>query len=237
MRTPSAMFFGAGPTHGAWLGVPLRSATIGSPTESAAAMNARSAGAMSRSATRNTGTGPLVPASGPAQWIGLRALEVRQHIPEAPTGIAEVRPAVVVGGGATQPDATVHCGRSPDDPRAREGEGIVGLSPGEGVSPAVGVRPDVCGIEQIGRPGGGIGAVIGPGLQQQNGAIAVLGQPVGEDAPGRARSDKDRVVLGKLVHVITSVLVPRSFDLIDTIIRPGWNRRSARSVDKAWTPF
>ncbi len=259
------MFFGAGPTHGAWLGVPLRSATIGSPTESAAVMNARSAGAMSRSATRNTGTGPLVPASGPAERIGLRSLEIRQHIPEAPTGVAEVRPAVVVSSGATQPDAAIHRRRSPDDPRAREGERILGLASGEREPPAMRVRPDVRGVEELRRPGGGVGAVIRPSLQQQHRPSGVLGQPVGEDAPSRAGADENRVVLGMgtVVHVrcdrpVTSmaapeasatrpsssrllsmalVLVPRRIDLIAAIIRANWNCRSAPSVDKPRAPF
>ena len=110
------------------------------------------------------------------------------------------------------------------------------------------------------RPGGGVGAVIWPSLQQQHRPSGVLGQPVGEDAPSRAGADENRVVLGMgtVVHVrcdrpVTSmaapeasasrpsssrllsmalVLVPRRIDLIAAIIRANWNRRSAPSVDK-----
>jgi hypothetical protein len=136
--------------------------------------------------------------------VALRPLEVRQHIPEAPTGVAALGPAVVVKGGATEPDATVHRGRSTDQTRARERKWIVGFSPRQCEAPAVRVWPDVRGVQEFRRPGGGIGAVIWTGLQQQHTPTTVLGQPVGEDAPSRAGADEDGVVLQKLMLVHTT---------------------------------
>ena len=121
---------------------------------------------------------------GTAQRVRLRPPEVRQQVGKRPAGVAQGRPAVVVGGGAPQPDAGVDRRAAADDPGAGQGEGAVGGSAGVEVAPGVRVREDVARVPQVRRPGGRVGAVVGTRLQEGDRPPGVLRQPA---APGRTR--------------------------------------------------
>ena len=130
---------------------------------------------------------------GAAQRVRLCPPKVRQQVGEPPAGVAQGRPAVVVGGGAPQPDAGVDRRAAADDPGAGQGEGAVGGSPGMEVAPGVRVGPDISRVPHVRRPGGRVGAVVGTRLQEGDRPPGVLGQPARQDAPGRSRAHDDDV--------------------------------------------
>ena len=177
-------------------GVPLRSATIGKPEgiggghECPLGRRDVSIGDP-KHRHRAVGSGERT-ASGSvsARWkYGNISLKLQPGLPS-------LGPAVIVGGGATQPDAAVHRRRAADDPRAGQREWIVGVPSGEGVAPAV---------QSPARRWSGRAAQAARRSDRSRNrdrppaarlTVQVFGQPVGEDAPSRAGADEDRVVLG-----------------------------------------
>ena len=154
-----------------------------------------------------------------AALLVLGAAEVRQHVVEAPAGIAELPPVIVVRRLAAQIEQAVDRARAAQHLAARLDDLAVvelGLRLGlvEPVDPCVGeqlavaerdVDPEV--------------AIVAAGLQQQHAMAARGGQAVGQHAAGGTGADDDvveRVCVGHGCHngysILTSGKVQRQIE-------------------------
>ena len=137
-----------------------------------------------------------------AGWIRFRALEEGQKVVKCPAFIPRGGPPIEVGGGAAQPDAAIDRRRATDDTRAGEGKRRAASFTRIDMAPGIGFRIDRAGIEEIGWPFGKIGAVVGPGFQQQDRPSGVFTQSIGKDAAQAAPAPMIIAsnVLSRLIH-------------------------------------
>ena len=123
--------------------------------------------------------------------VALQPAEVVEDVDEAPAGVAQGRPGVVVMGRASQCKACVG-GRAPaHDPASRQLHPPAKRRVGR-IAPVV-IDCRLGRVEDVARQRAHIG-VIGPSLDEQHRSIIVLAQPVGEDAARRATTDNNDVV-------------------------------------------
>ncbi len=132
--------------------------------------------------------------AGPEEVI-LVALEQRQHVVPAPAGEPELAPVIVIGGLAAHVDHGVDGRAAADHLAARVGqaaavEALLRL----GAEHPVGAR--IADGEQIAdRNVEPDPIVAAAGLEQQHAHAGIGGEPVGQQAAGRAGADDDVVEL------------------------------------------
>ena len=147
------------------------------------------------------------------------ALEIRQHVVPAPAAQAELAPVIVVGGLAAHIDHGVDRRRAADHLAARiiEAAAVEALF-GLGLKTPVGAR--IADGEQIAdrnvKPDPVVAAA---GFENEHALAGVGGQPIGQNAAGRAGADDDVVVFAfdRLCRAHRPSLLRRK----DSTARPG----------------
>ena len=110
--------------------------------------------------------------------VGLEALEVREHVVEAPPRVSESFPSVVVGGGPTnrEPRHRRRAADQPASPQVFDDATFVGLR----LEPPIEISRHTPAVADAVRH---VGPEIGPRLDEQHGPGGRLSQAGGNDAP------------------------------------------------------
>ncbi len=129
-----------------------------------------------------------------AAVIVLVLLEVRQDIVPAPTGEAELAPAVVIGGLAAHIDHAVDRRAAADHPAARIGDGAaVEARLGDGLEHPIGALI-ADGVEIADGNVEPNPVVTAARFEKQDFGTRIGGKTIGEQAPSRTSADDDVVV-------------------------------------------
>src|SRR5665213_547598 len=139
-----------------------------------------------------------------AALLVLGAAEIREHVVERPAGIAELAPMVEILALAADIDEPVDRRRAAEHlaarplhaPPAQRLQGLGLIDPGDPGVEDVAVEP---GRDM--NPGVG---VLAAGFEQQHRGAGIGGQAIGQDTPGRAGPDDDKIGLVIEVHWCSS---------------------------------